>query len=132
MIEAWGKVEVGRQGFRARYARLVALSFDDASEWSRAEVSVETLEQLGRLYRVPVFHSRREMQVTFPPVDVDELLGTPKRPIVCADCGATVPGESALAEHRESCRPPLSARCTCPTCRPYLQPPHWKIMRWTP
>lgn len=106
VIEAWGKVEVGERGFRARYARLVALS-DGARQKAFGQPSVyhraaddETLAALGKLYRVPVFASEEAMWAEFPPVDVSALTGRTGAP-PCPGCEANQRGDYAM--HAPTC-----------------------------
>lgn len=97
VIEAWGKVELGTNGFRAQKARLVALggALPDtmvvkmASSWNDLltigdpqpiGIGDETMSALGELYRVPTFAAVADMWEEYPPGDVVELLGTPPEP----------------------------------------------------
>jgi hypothetical protein len=113
VIEAWGKVEVGDRGFRARYARLVALAVNgNATAWPLGEGQFVTydrvedgpLARLGELYRVPVFDDERAMVEAYPPGDVSELLGgnASARRAECAGCAANAHGD--YAEHSETCQ----------------------------
>jgi hypothetical protein len=99
VIEAWGKAEVGENGFRARHARLVALANPQYRQhYGNAVyrgVGDETMTALGELYRVPVFSDERMMIDRYPPGDVTELLGGSK-PAGCAGCEANRRGDYAV------------------------------------
>ncbi len=114
VIEAWGKVELGTNGFRAQKARLVALggAYDqpngyavtarftdllrmDPTPWHGGP-NKDTLAQLGELYRVPTFPDFAEMWAKYPPADVDELLGLPPEPKRTFNSGGPVHGPGKL------------------------------------
>lgn len=92
VIEAWGKgTEIGDAGFRARYARLVALYIEPVKRFDPTSMQpspvdplvdprIDELVELGKLYRVPVFDSQRKVLAKFPPCDVSGLLAPEPKP----------------------------------------------------
>jgi hypothetical protein len=101
VIEAWGRVEIGQLGFRARRARLVAL----AEHWSWYATAMAA--GLGNLYNVPVFDTPREMVDAFPPGDVSNLTrSVPPEPVTpmtdqCNGCYAQRAG--GYSPHHPTC-----------------------------
>lgn len=105
VIEAWGKIEVGTNGFRARYARLVALANTNRRRlWGdRAERTAtgETMAALSELYRVPTFVDDRDMWDAYPASDIGSLLDRPPEPPPCPGCEANRRGDYAM--HDPAC-----------------------------
>ena len=99
VIEAWGKIEVGTNGFRAQRARLIALANPmKVRLYGQDPERVLTDDQakaLGDLYRVPVLPDTADLVATYPPGDVSALLGEPERP-QCAGCEAAARGQYAI------------------------------------
>lgn len=76
VIEAWGKVQLGSEGFRAQKARIVALAMpniiirDDFAEFMRI---------LGKRYKgVEFWPDVSAMYEKYPPIDVSALLPPPE------------------------------------------------------
>jgi hypothetical protein len=87
VIEAWGRIEIGRHGFRARYARLVAIAvcplangYRPMAPWwipatEKDDYTCNAARRLSERYQVPAYLDLRRMIDAFPPVDVGLLTG---------------------------------------------------------
>ena len=92
VIEAWGRIEIGRSGFRARYARLVAIAvcplaagYRPMAPWwipatEEDDYTCNAAQRLSEHYRVPAYLNLRQMIDAFPPVDVSALTGIASQP----------------------------------------------------
>jgi len=76
VVEAWGLVELGSEGFRSEKARIIALAMPRII---RKEDYAEFMHILGQSYEGVKFYPTNEaMYEAFPPVDVSTLVPAPK------------------------------------------------------
>jgi hypothetical protein len=69
-VDFHGKIQLGTRGFRAQYAKIVAISIDT---W------LLNTDDLLHAYGVPVYDSMDSLVKDFPPSDLSELIPTPEQ-----------------------------------------------------
>lgn len=72
VIEAWGRIELGSEGFRAQHSRICALAMPNVIMRDEFAEFIRILE--GTYKGVRFFPSNEAMWQEFPPIDVTELL----------------------------------------------------------